>query len=602
MKPINTVTRIIVGILMLGSLASSLMAQNLTNTPPFVRILTPTNQQAFPPGVAIPICAEAGDRDDFVATVEFFADATSLGITTNNPAGAGPRNPFCLVWSNAPVGGHVLKALATDSRGARYMSPPVSIMVGHLQPPPVMVTVRATDGLASEPGVLTVIDPGVFTIHRDGATNIDMAVFYSLRGTASNGVDYAQLSGRVVIPAGSFTAPVIVNPLLDNLDEGLESVVLRVLPPVCAAIYPPPPECYQVGMPGEAVVQIADKSVPPPTNCPPVVRITSPPNGAVFHGPIDIPIFAYAMDRDDKVASVEFFAGTNSLGLGRPVMAPSNTTGSFAPSNTWMVVWSNAPFGGHVLSALATDSRGAFNRSEPVKISVVQPPPPPTNRPVLVSIVARDPIAIEGTNCWVWPSLTNNTMGWHHWPTGAVHCITNCGPKNASFVVRRHGVTNDAITVAYHVGGQASNGVDYVELSGSVTIPAGERSAIIPVVPIDDNVAERNETLIIRLKPSAAVPPDYLIGMPAAAAVLIVDEDRVRPVGAAVLADRSFHLNANGPDGAWFRVECSDDMVSWTPLCVNQVVNGSIDFIDPDASTAARRFYRAVPEFSAPAE
>ena len=38
------------------------------------------------------------------------------------------------------------------------------------------------------------------------------------------------------------------------------------------------------------------------------------------------------------------------------------------------------------------------------------------------------------------------------------------------------------------------------------------------------------------------------------------------------------------------------DMIHWTPICTNQVVNGSIDFVDPDAATSQARFYRTLPE------
>jgi hypothetical protein len=36
-------------------------------------------------------------------------------------------------------------------------------------------------------------------------------------------------------------------------------------------------------------------------------------------------------------------------------------------------------------------------------------------------------------------------------------------------------------------------------------------------------------------------------------------------------------------------------MANWTPVCTNQVINGSIDFVDPDAAGNPSRFYRAVP-------
>ena len=88
---------------------------------------------------------------------------------------------------------------------------------------------------------------------------------------------------------------------------------------------------------------------------------------------------------------------------------------------------------------------------------------------------------------------------------------------------------------------------------------------------------------------------------PARAAAIILDGNGPRPT-TGMLADHCFHLNAAGPDGAWFHVEYTTDMRNWTVLCVNQVIHGSIDFVDPDASADVIRFYRAVPEMGPPAE
>jgi len=68
----------------------------------------------------------------------------------------------------------------------------------------------------------------------------------------------------------------------------------------------------------------------------------------------------------------------------------------------------------------------------------------------------------------------------------------------------------------------------------------------------------------------------------------------------AVLADGCFHINSTGPDGAWVYVEYTTDLCNWTPICTNHVVNGSIDFVDPDAPANPLRFYRAVPEANPP--
>jgi hypothetical protein len=218
----------------------------------------------------------------------------------------------------------------------------------------------------------------------------------------------------------------------------------------------------------------------------------------------------------------------------------------------------------------------------------------------VVDIVATDPVAIEGTNCWVWPGETNATPTWAAWPAAACRYFTNCGPKTATFTVRRFGDTNGDLTVAYAVGGTASNGVDYVALPGSATIPAGERHAWITIVPVDDGPPDVNKTVILSLTPSTNTPPDYVIGYPPRAAALIIDSDAPRPA-TAVLADKCFHLITPGPDTAWFSIQCSTDLVHWTSVCTNQVVHGSIDFIDPDAAGNPGRFYRVVPLNSVPA-
>jgi hypothetical protein len=345
---------------------------------------------------------------------------------------------------------------------------------------------------------------------------------------------------------------------------------------------------------------------PPPTNLPPVVRIIGPANGSIFHAPVDIPIYTYAHDPDDAVATVEVFAGTNSLGFGNALICPSNPPCASCPvrpcpTNTYLLVWSNAPLGIFALTAKATDTRGASSISDPVKVTILPSLPPPTNRPPIINIVATDPIAIEGTNCWPWigPTNTASTSPWSNWAAGMAVCryFTNCGPRNATFTVHRFGVTNDPVVVNYAIGGTATNGSDYVTLPGSVTIPAGERSALIAVVPIDDGPPDITSTVILKLKPDNS----YLIGAPAQAAAIILDGPFPRPI-TGLLPDRCFHVNAAGPDGAWFHIESTTDLLKWTSICTNQVIQGSIDFVDPDAQSAQLRFYRAVPENSPPPE
>ena len=166
--------------------------------------------------------------------------------------------------------------------------------------------------------------------------------------------------------------------------------------------------------------------------------------------------------------------------------------------------------------------------------------------------------------------------------------------------MRRFGDTTDGLTVAYDLSGTASNGVDYVALPGSVIIPAGGRRAFITIVPIDDGPPDVNKTVVLRLAAPTNTPPDYLIGYPPRAAALILDHGPCPVSG--ILPGGCFHLDSPGPDAAWFYVQCSTDLVNWTSICTNQVINGSIDFVDPDAANNPSWFYRAVPLANPPSE
>src|SRR5208282_2365000 len=148
------------------------------------------------------------------------------------------------------------------------------------------------------------------------------------------------------------------------------------------------------------------------TNRGPFVKITSPPNNSVFRAPVTIPIVAFASEPGGFVTGVEFFDGTNDLGPGQGVcvaatanpMGLSAVTNAPCPfTNIFVFIWTNPPLGTNILTAVAADSTGKSEVSPPVKVTVLPPVPPPTNRPPILSIIASDPIAIAGTNCWPLP-------------------------------------------------------------------------------------------------------------------------------------------------------------------------------------------------------
>jgi hypothetical protein len=575
-----------------------------TNRPPFVRIAVPAPGETFTEPADIAIFAEAHDADGIVTTVEFFEGTNSLGVATNNPMSASPINPFHVFWTNVPAGYYTLRAKATDDKGAMSVSDPVPVVV---RPPfaQAVVNIVASDPEGSEIpevppglGMPQLIDPAVFTVWRAGGDlSQAMDVFYRVGGTAQNGVDYAELSGRVTIPAGELRAPIEVEVIDDLLVEGHETVVLTLEPPVCIAIYPPPPNCYVVGPSNQAVAIIKDNDTDR-TNLPPAVRIVRPVNGDTFRAPADIPIVVDTVDADGYVSHVVFYANNMKIGeqtINFLIPPPPGQHIEFD------MVWSNVPPGRYTLTAKGTDDQGAMSFAAPVAISVVETNPPPTNALPIVTIVATDGFASEGVICYSNIFLGSTTwstaIGWD--PTMPTRTNAFCVTNRAAFKVRRHGSTNDDLRVFYALSGTASNGVDYETLPGVVTIPAGRRAAEIVVVPVDDALPEKIETVVVALvQPPFDSLPTYDIGWPRRACAIIVDNDLPRPP-CLRLADGHFHLCRPATNGFCHRIEWSTDLINWTPYCTNIVNDGAVHFVDPE-SDPLRKFYRAVPEATPP--
>jgi hypothetical protein len=76
-----------------------------------------------------------------------------------------------------------------------------------------------------------------------------------------------------------------------------------------------------------------------------------------------------------------------------------------------------------------------------------------------------------------------------------------------TYTISRTGDTSAALTVSYTMSGTAANGVDYVTLSGTTSIPVGATSVDVTLTPIADLIAEATETAILTLSSS----PNYFV-------------------------------------------------------------------------------------------
>ena len=664
------------------------LAQASTNQPPQVSIVSPTNGETFAALANIQVSANVTIGDQWTRFVSLYDGTNLLAYLLLDPLAVtnGYVLPLTVPWDNVPAGSHTLTVVVTDTAFASATSAPVSITVTSSFP---VVTIVATDPLASESG-----HTGTFTIYRTGSTNYTSLVYYTIGGTASNGVDYARIPNIVSIPAGISSVQITVSPMGDPLVQGDETVILHLTTDSPFEF----PINYQIGKPDTATAIIKDDDA---SNQPPVVSIVSPLDGATFHAPANIFIQANATDPngDSTITTVEFFEGTNSLGIATnyPVLNP---LGPFH------IFWTNIPTGNYTLTAVATDNQGATGTSAPVNITVtsltnlvpvvtiyatdplasesgdtgtftlyrngntnntlsvfytiggtasngvdyaripnivsipagissaqitVSPMGDPlvqgdetvilhlaisplmspiqgnyvigkpdtatvvikdddeSNQPPVVSIVATDPIAVEGTNfIRFWPP----TFFTNYWS----------GTNTATFLVRRFGDTNSDLAVEYGIGGTATNGVDYATLPGTIVIPAGKRFALVPVVPLKDAdyLFRSYDTVVLSLKSPTNTPPPYVVGWPGkAAAVILEDSDLLRPFP-AFMPDGCFRATWPGVNGLNYCLQLSTNLTDWLPVCTNTVVKGSIQFVDPEAGASANRYYRAVPVTALP--
>jgi len=106
------------------------------------------------------------------------------------------------------------------------------------------VKIEAIDAAAAEQGP----DPAVLRISRTGDTDASLEVYYTVSGSADDGVDYEAIGTSTVIPAGAAWADVTVTPIDDPDYEGSETVRLTL----------DSHGTYAVGSPAQAEAAIED--------------------------------------------------------------------------------------------------------------------------------------------------------------------------------------------------------------------------------------------------------------------------------------------------------------------------------------------------------
>jgi len=329
----------------------------------------------------------------------------------------------------------------------------------------------------------------VYTFTRSGSAATSLTVFYTLAGTAANGTDYVGVPTKgttkaVVIPVGSLTAQVTVNPTGDVLGESDETVILRLAPATA----------YVVGTVDPVTGTIANDD--------PVTTITlavSAPS-VLEDGATNL---VYTFTRAGSTAaalSVNYVvSGTAVLGtdyVGVPTKGTTKILTFAAGSGTAQVIVNPTAD-----IALESDETVALTLAAGSGYVVG------TTTPVS-SVIANDEIVVDVTLSVSAPSVTED------------------GADNLVYTFTRSGSTAAALNVNYLVSGTAAIGVDYTgaPTSGTtkiITIASGSSSAALTVDPVADATIEPNEIVSLKLAAGAG----YLVQTPDPVSAAINDDD-----------------------------------------------------------------------------
>jgi len=414
-----------------------------------------------------PVTAPLAVSYDLSGSAQNGADYTPLSGTATFPAGALSTTISLTAVDDDIVEEDETVQLTLHASPAWVVAPnaPGASAVVRDNDTPV-VTFTVADASAAEPS-----DPGIIVLSRSGDAAAPLTVYYSLAGTARQGLDFAALTGSVTFPAGQSTAALWITPLADSASEGPETVEVQF-----ATIG----KSYRPAATGVATITIADApgSVP------------------------SIEVQAVGDPAQEPATPGTFrFTATG----------PGSAVVFYSVSGTAGPVFDYSP-----LPGILTIPDGNGPRSVDVTVQPVQFPPDSLEQPESV-VVTLDPsplyqIKEHGVTAAVLildeqlPSVSVSA------DAGA---LTEFGGESALWL-RREGANDAALTVHFTLAGTAVPGLDYFLLpgadaaelqfsggAGSVVIPAGKSHAVINVHADYDDLSEGTETILFNLAPGS---------------------------------------------------------------------------------------------------
>ncbi|MFB2806433.1 Calx-beta domain-containing protein, partial [Microcystis sp. BLCC-F209] len=149
--------------------------------------------------------------------------------------------------------------------------------------------------------------------------------------------------------------------------------------------------------------------------------------------------------------------------------------------------------------------------------------------------------------------------------------VTEDGTTNLVYTFTRSGVTTNALTVNYTLGGTATLNTDYTRTgtTNTVTFAAGSSTATVAVDPTADTTVESNETVILTL----AAGTGYTVGTTTAVTGTITNDDVTLPSITLTVSPSPSSVTEDGTTNLTYIFTRTGSTTN--PLTVNYTVGGT---------------------------
>ena len=381
------------------------------------------------------------------------------------------------------------------------------------------ISLVATDAAADETGA----NDGTFAVRLDSGNNTqdDIVVTYIVSGTASDGTDYATISGSATISGGTSSTTIAVDVSSDSLAECDETVVLTLTAVGCGSIN---------GSSSTDTVTITDNTQG--------VSIVATDNTGTEG--VDNASFTVALDNGD--------------------VASTNYVVSYTISGT-------ADNGTDYTTIADTVTIPAGANSAAIAITVLDDGVADCSETVTLILTGADDCLVLGATTTADADIYDKTQG------VSITASDDTGTEDvddAAFTVwlDTGDVAEQAYVVSYTISGTADNGTDYTTLSGTVTIPAGATSAGIAIAVLDDGIADCSETVTLTL---TGAEDCLVIGGATTDSADIHD----RAQGVSLVVTDSFGKEGTPVNDASFAVVLDNGQVAGFDITVSYSISGS---------------------------